>query len=160
MRRSFISPAFSLYILLLFANTITVAVCGDNLVYKIGECLMKRFLALIAVVTVICVCLSACAGEAVDKVKQTASEAVSDMTKDATKYSNDNQGLLDDNRETLKASEPTEDNTDGVATEDGNMMATEWDNMVENGEVEDGDGNIGERENADGDKNVDENAAG
>ena len=118
---------------------------------------MKRFLVLIAAVLIVSVSLCACGSEAMDKVKQTASEAISDMTKDETKYSNDNQGLLDDNRETMGMSEPTEDNTDGIATEEGNM-ATEWDEMVENGEVEDGDGNIGDRENADGDQNIDENA--
>ena len=118
---------------------------------------MKRFFALICVILIVSVSLCACAQDAVDKVKQTASEAMSDMNGNTTEYSNDNKGLLDDNRETVYSADPTVDNTDGIFTDEGNM-ATEWDEMVEDGEVNDGDGNIGERENDDGDANIDENA--
>ena len=33
------------------------------------------------------------------------------------------------------------------------VVATEWENMKEDGEVNDGDGNVGDRENNDGDGN-------
>ena len=66
--------------------------------------------------------------------------------------------MPDHTGESVTASEPIEDSTGGIVEEGGNMIATEWDSMVENGEVEDGDGNIGDRENSDGDKNTDENA--
>lgn len=118
---------------------------------------MKRLFALLCAALILAFSLCACAGNALESVKQTASEAMSDMKKDATDYSNDNNGLLDDNRETSYNADPTADNTDGIFTDDGNME-TVWDDMVEDGKVEDGDGNVGDLENNDDDANVDVDA--
>ena len=115
---------------------------------------MKRILVLLCAVAILSMILCSCMSTTAGKVKDAASEAVSDMKQSATAYSGDNEGLFDDNRSTE------------LPTEKSNMMetiadavATELDDMVENGEVEDGDGNVGERENKDGDGNVDANAA-
>ena len=119
---------------------------------------MKRLIVLLCAVLFISLSLCACGDDTAQKAKEKASEVMSGIENSmSTDYSNDNQGLLDDNRETIEPTNPTEDNTDGIYTDEGNM-ATEWDEMVENGEVDDGDGNIGKMENRDGDGNIDEDA--
>lgn len=122
---------------------------------------MKRIIALmcVAVLTaaLLCGCMDSVNNMAND-VRNKASEVADDMRTDPTRYSNDNNGLLDDNRETYSPTEDYVDNTDGIMTEEGNF-SEEWNDMVEDGEVEDGDGNVGELENRDGDANVDEEAA-
>lgn len=119
---------------------------------------MKKLIVLLCAVLLISLSLCACEDDTAQKLKQDASEAMSDIKNSlSTDYSNDNQGLLDDNREAIQPTNPTEESTDGIYTDEGNM-GTEWDEMVENGEVNDGDGNIGEMENHDGDTNIDEDA--
>ena len=125
---------------------------------------MKRIIALICAAVFIASIMCACdAMDGIDATKQKASEAVSDLTNDATKYSGDNKGLFDDNKET---SAPTPTNSsDALAEENtapsdgGDSVGENLDGMLENGQVEDGDGNIGGLENSDGDSNIDENAA-
>ena len=114
---------------------------------------MKRILVLlcaaIAVSLLLCSCMSTTAG----KVEEKASEFINDLKPEATSYSGDNQGLYDDNSPTQLPTEKS-DMMETIA----DAVATEWDDMVENGEVEDGDGNVGERENEDGDGNYDPDA--
>ena len=111
---------------------------------------MKRLLLLVCAVITVCLILCSCMSTTAGKVKDSASEFINDITPQSTKYSGDNQGLFDDNRPTEL---PTEKSN--IMETIGDAIATEWDDMVDNGEVEDGDGNIGERENEDGDGNVD-----
>ena len=122
---------------------------------------MKRFIVLAFAMLMISLSLCGCMDNTVDKVKDKASEALSDMNKDvATEHSNDNKGLLDDNRETTATDAPTmtESENETTSSTEGDIIATEWDDMVEDGEVEDGDGNVGDRENDDNDANVDPDA--
>lgn len=111
---------------------------------------MKRLIALVFAAAFVCVSLCSCMNTAAGKVKDEASEAIGNMQKSATTpYTGDNNGLLDDNRETVM---PTENNSMMETIADA--VATEWDHMVDDGEVEDGDGNVGEKENSDGDGNI------
>ena len=115
---------------------------------------MKRLIALMSAVVLLCGSLCACDNKATDKMKDKASEAVADVkdSMTATEAKDDNN-MMDNDRETVTPSVTAQDNTDLES-----FIATEWDDMVENGEVEDGDGNIGEAENKDGDGNKDESA--
>lgn len=115
---------------------------------------MKRLSALFCAVLVLSFSLCACTQDLVDDAKSKVSEISSDLTPDST----DTNGLTDNSRIDAAPTAPVEDTTDGIYTEEGNM-ATEWQDMVENGEVEDGDGNIGDLENRDGDANTDVEAA-
>ena len=114
---------------------------------------MKRIIVLLSAVILVCLCLCSCMNGSAGTVKEQATQQPATMARqNATEKSKDNKGLLDDNRE---ATAPT-DKVEPTAVEE--MMETVWDDMVENGEVEDGDGNVGERENHDGDSNIDPDA--
>ena len=118
---------------------------------------MKRLIALAFALLLVSLSLCSCMENTMNKVKETASEAMSDIrnSMDATE---DRNAVADSDRNTTPTGGYAEDNTDGIFTEEGNM-ATEFDDMVEDGKVEDGDGNVGDLENRDGDENVDEEAA-
>lgn len=123
---------------------------------------MKRITALLCAALCMCLVLCSCdeMGSAVNSAKNKASEAVSDLNKDMNKYSTDNNGLFDDNRETVTPTNPpvteTEFYTEVEETE--GFIEENVEEMIDNGQVEDGDGNVGDLENIDGDANVDENA--
>ena len=123
---------------------------------------MKRITALICVALCMCLVLCSCdeMGNAVNSAKNKASEAVSDINKDINKYSTDNNGLFDDNRETVTPTNApaaeTEYATEAEETE--GFIEENVEEMIDNGQVEDGDGNVGDLENSDGDGNVDYNA--
>lgn len=103
---------------------------------------MKRLFALICAAVLLCVCLCSCMDNAADKVKDKASEAASDV-----------KGIMQDATErpqVIETASPTNNTMETIA----DMIATEYDDMVENGEVDDGDGNVGDREDHDGDGNA------
>ena len=109
---------------------------------------MKRLFALLCAAMMVGVMLCSCTQTA-NKVKEKASEAVSDIKKDMKDSVTENKSMVDHNG-TVMPTDPTE----------GSMMetiedavATEWDSMKEDGKVNDGDGNVGDRENSDGDGN-------
>ena len=109
---------------------------------------MKHLLALVCVALLVGVMLCSCTGTA-NKVKEKASEAVSDIKKDMKDSATENRSMVDTNG-TVVPTEPT----DGSLMETiEDVVATEWENMKEDGEVNDGDGNVGDRENSDGDGN-------
>ena len=123
---------------------------------------MKRITALLCAAVFMCLVLCSCdeMGNAVNSAKNKASEAVSDINKDINKRSTDNNGLFDDNRETSAPTNApvteTEFYTETEETE--GFIEENVEEMIENGEVEDGDGNVGDLENNDGDGNIDHNA--
>ncbi len=122
---------------------------------------MKRIIALFCIAVMMSALLCGCsemtndAKKMANDAKNMANDVVSGMKDNVgTEYSNDNQGLLDDVRATVSPTDTIEESTDGISTTESNM-----DNMVDDGRVEDGDGNVGSLENHDGDPNIDENAA-
>lgn len=110
---------------------------------------MKRLFAMICAVLMLTAVLSGCMTETEKKVKDTASEAASGLKKAATEMG------IDDNETRRNTSTENEYTTE---SDMGEMIEDAVDSMIDNGEVEDGDGNIGDAENRDGDRNVDENA--
>ncbi|WP_405343843.1 hypothetical protein [Ruminococcus sp.] len=109
---------------------------------------MKRLFALLCAAMLVGVMLCSCTGTA-NKVKEKASEAVSDIKKDMKDSVTENKSMVDNNGTV----QPT-DATDSAMMETiEDAVATEWDNMKEDGKVNDGDGNVGDRENNDGDGN-------
>ncbi len=102
---------------------------------------MKRLFALVCASVILSAILCGCMTETEQKVKDTASEASSGLQKVATEVGFDSQETRADN---TAATEP-----DLVDKIEENV-----DDMVENGEVEDGDGNVGDLENTDGDGNT------
>ena len=108
---------------------------------------MKRLTALLCAVLLIGVLCCSCNSETADKTAQKASEAVSDM-KQNVKNDRETQNVP----VTVVPTEAAE--TSDVIETLVDMAATEWNDMVENGEVEDGDGNVGDMENHDGDGNA------
>ncbi|MBQ3284030.1 MAG: hypothetical protein IJH40_00135 [Ruminococcus sp.] len=62
----------------------------------------------------------------------------------------ENRSAVIDNN---KKAKPTDSVTSMMETV-GDIVATEWEDMVKDGEVEDGDGNVGDLENHDGDGNA------
>ena len=125
---------------------------------------MKKIIALVFAALMTAACLCACEGmeNTMNKAKDKASEVVSDLNDDATKYSGDNNGLFDDNRETItptNASDNLAETETAADVTDDDTMGENIGEMIENGEVEDGDGNVGSLENSDSDANTDENAA-
>lgn len=124
---------------------------------------MKRFFCLVCALLLVSFSLCSCMDNTVNKVKDKASEAISDLKKDMEQNSTENDGLLGAGSEvpetivsTVLPSDSAEMNT--TAPTDENMLETMWDEMVENGEVKDGDGNVGDLENYDDDANVDTDA--
>ena len=134
-------------------HNITVAYVAVIFIRRI---VMKRFVALICAVVlaglILCSCMN---NNMTNDAWQNATETVYGIREDTTEYSNDNNGLLDDNREDITPTNPTVDNTDGIYTENGNIV----DEMIEDGEVNDGDGYVGDAENYDNDRYIDDNAA-
>ena len=118
---------------------------------------MKRLLALMCAVLIVGFSLCACSEDTVKSAKQTASEAMSDIKKDLTQNTDNKDGMGKNDRATIAATEPVESAADD--TDIGEMIETEWNDMVDDGEVNDGDGNVGDLENKDGDGNVDDAAA-
>ena len=112
---------------------------------------MKRIIVLLCAAIILAVSLCSCMNTAARKVDDTPTEARSGMSQ--TENSRSDSGVLGDSRETVK---PTEKNNMMETVMDA--AETRWDDMVEDGEIEDGDGNVGERENSDGDGNVDPDA--
>ena len=109
---------------------------------------MKHLIVLLCAALMVGVMLCSCTG-ATNKVKEKASEAVSDIKKDMKDTATENKSMKHHNG-TVVPTDPTE----------GSMMetiedavATEWEDMKEDGKVNDGDGNVGDRENNDGDGN-------
>ncbi|HBE14667.1 MAG TPA: hypothetical protein DCY72_00245 [Ruminococcaceae bacterium] len=109
---------------------------------------MKRLFALLCAAMMVGVMLCSCTGAA-NKVKEKASEAVSDIKKDMKDSATENKSMADNNG-TVVPTDPTEGSMMETIAD---AVATEWDNMKEDGKVEDGDGNVGDRENSDGDGN-------
>ena len=109
---------------------------------------MKRLFALLCAAMLVGVMLCSCTGTA-NKVKEKASEAVSDIKKDMKDSVTENKSM-EDNNGTVVPTDPTEGSMMETIVD---AVATEWDNMKEDGKVNDGDGNVGDRENSDGDGN-------
>ena len=109
---------------------------------------MKRLFALLCAAMLVGVMLCSCTGTA-NKVKEKASEAVSDIKKDMKDSVTENKSM-EDNNGTVVPTNPTEGSMMETIVD---AVATEWDNMKEDGKVNDGDGNVGDRENSDGDGN-------
>ena len=108
---------------------------------------MKKICLLICALLCIGVILCSCSES---DISQKASEAISELEKSVT--GNDDKTVPDNTRETIAYTEAPEE------TAFENMLETKWDDMVENGEIDDGDGNVGERENDDGDGIADNGA--
>ena len=113
---------------------------------------MKRLTALLMAAVLMAALLCGCMQEAKSDMKSAASEFVNSLQgNNATEVKDRDLPL------------PTESDAENMSpTEDDSVMdqiATEMQDMVENGEVSDGDGNVGELENGDGDANIDEEAA-
>ena len=109
---------------------------------------MKRLFALLCTAMMVGVMLCSCTGTA-NNVKEKASEAVSDIKKDMNDNATENKSVVDQNG-TVVPTDPTEGS---VMETIEDAVATEWDSMKEDGKVDDGDGNVGDRENSDGDGN-------
>ena len=108
---------------------------------------MKRLFALLCAAMMVGVMLCSCTGT--NKMNEKASEAAADIKNDIKGNVTENKSIADKNGTVV----PT-DPTDGSMMETiEDAVATEWDNMKEDGKVEDGDGNVGDRENSDGDGN-------
>lgn len=107
---------------------------------------MKRFFALLCAAAMVGVMLCSCTGDTAGKTKEKASEAVQDIKKDMK----DSVTEI----EKIETTVPTESPDDNMAETIMDAVETEWDDMVENGEVDDGDGNVGDAENNDGDGNT------
>lgn len=108
---------------------------------------MKRILILLCGVLMIAAVLCSCMNTSAGKVDEKATQAYSD-----DKPTEHHNIAATDNKEM-----PTEDDSALMETI-GDIVATEWEDMVQDGEIEDGDGNVGDRENNDGDGNVDPDA--
>ena len=100
---------------------------------------MKRIILLLCAAVMLTAVLTACTGNAMTNT----SRATEPMTEKP--------------RPTVSAKEAAEKPTNAVE-ELMTEIEENVDSMIENGEVEDGDGNVGIAENHDGDGNIDENA--
>ena len=110
---------------------------------------MKRLIALMCAVLMMGVLFCSCNDNTAGKVKDKASEAVQDIKEDMKKSPTENKRIVDNNGTTAPTEAPDGDMMETIE----DVVATEWDDMVENGEVDDGDGNVGDAENNDGDGN-------
>lgn len=127
---------------------------------------MKRITLLICAVSVVAILLCACSKmmDSLNGTDQRPTDAPTNSTDVTREYPSGYDGAFDENRADTRATDvtaPSEDDTDGIYTEDGNLTETieeRFDDMVEDGKVEDGDGNVGEAENHDGDMNIDYDA--
>lgn len=111
---------------------------------------MKQLFALLCAALMVGVILCSCNGNTANNVKEKASEAVSDIKKDMKDSVTENKGIVGQNGTV----EPTDATDSSMMETIEDAVATEWDNMVEDGQVDDEDGNVGDRENNDGDGNV------
>lgn len=113
---------------------------------------MKRLTALLLAAVLTAALLCGCMQEAKTDMKDAASEFVNGLQGNSATEARDRDLPL-----------PTKSDAENMSpTEDDSMMdqiATEMQDMIEDGEVSDGDGNVGELENGDGDANIDEEAA-
>lgn len=109
---------------------------------------MKHLIVLLCAALMVGVMLCSCTG-ATNKVTEKASEAVSDIKKDMKDTATENKSMVDHNG-TVVPTDPTESSMMETIED---AVATEWEDMKEDGKVNDGDGNVGERENNDGDGN-------
>lgn len=107
---------------------------------------MKRIIILFCAVMLVGVMLCSCTGQTAEKVKDKASEAVADIKDDMK----DNPT---EKRETVAVNETTAPTEGSMLETIADAAMTEWDDMKENGKVNDGDGNVGELEKNDGDGN-------
>ena len=114
---------------------------------------MKRIIVLLCAVLLLCLSLCSCMNTSAGRVEEKATQAVSGMK--PTEHTGDNdRGITTENKDKVKA---TEDKSNLMETI-GDIVATEWDDMVDDGKIEDGDGNVGDLENSDGDGNIDTDA--
>ena len=125
---------------------------------------MKRIIALLCAVVLVAVSMCACSDmtSMMDKTKSGATEAAAATENAAAYQENKRETIARETMQPTDAAPMTEDDTDGIFTEDGDLEETIEDraeDMIEDGKVEDGDGNVGDAENHDGDMNIDENAA-
>ena len=100
---------------------------------------MKRIILLLCIAVMLAALLTACKGNAVSNPTQAA------------------EPMTEKPRPTVIATQAAEKPTDAVE-ELMTEIKENVDSMIDNGEVEDGDGNVGIAENHDGDGNIDENA--
>lgn len=110
---------------------------------------MKRIIVLLCAAVLVAVSLCSCMNTSAGRVEEKETQAVSGMK--PTEHSNI---AATENKQKVK---PTEDDPSMMETI-VDIVATEWDDMVEDGKIEDGDGNVGDRENSDGDVNFDPDA--
>lgn len=102
---------------------------------------MKRILVFVCAALLLTLTLCGCVNTSAGRVEEKATQSVSGM-----KPTENNEVIADKRTDT----KPT-DNTSSIIETIGDIVATEWDDMVQDGEVEDGDGNVGDLENHDGD---------
>lgn len=105
---------------------------------------MKRILVLLCAVLMTAAGLCACMNTSAGRVEEKATQAVSGMNPTEIR-----DAVTGKNEKT----KPT-DNVSSMMETIGDVVATEWQDMVEDGEVEDGDGKVGDLENHDGDGNA------
>lgn len=113
---------------------------------------MKKFFVLLCAVLMLALSLCACMNTSAGRVDET--QAPTTFVK-PTEYSKGSEALAETKNNDREA--PTDDDSEMMETI-VDAVATEWDDMVEDGQIEDGDGNVGERENNDGDGNYDPDA--
>ena len=113
---------------------------------------MKRLFVLCAA-AVLMLSLCGCSQNLSEEAKKLATEAASEMRRTATEFADNETNRTETRAETLMPTETDETFDESEATEN-NM-----EEMIENGRVEDGDGNVGDLENNDGDRNIDKETA-
>lgn len=114
---------------------------------------MKKIIVLLCAVLMLALSLCACMNTSAGRVDET--DAPTTFVKPTERSSKGSEALAetkDTDRE-----KPTNNDSEMMETI-VDAVATEWDDMVEDGQIEDGDGNVGERENNDGDGNYDPDA--
>ena len=110
---------------------------------------MKRIIVMLCAAVMIAVSLCSCVNTSAGKVDEKATQAVSGVKPTERKNI-----AATDSKEKVK---PTDGDSELMETI-VDAVATEWDEMVQDGEVEDGDGNVGDLENHDSDSNYDPDA--
>lgn len=113
---------------------------------------MKKFFVLLCAVLMLALSLCACMNTSAGRVDET--QAPTTFVK-PTEHSKGSEALAETRYNDRVM--PTDDDSEMMETI-VDAVATEWDDMVEDGQIEDGDGNVGERENNDGDGNYDPDA--
>ena len=108
---------------------------------------MKRIIVLLCAAVLLALSLCACMNTSAGRVDDKATEASTLMTPTERDKTRD---IADDKEHNVKPTEKGSDMMETIA----DIVATEWDEMVDDGEVEDGDGKVGDLENHDGDGNA------